>query len=536
MPNNKETIKKQSSNKRVIFYMVCIVVFIFLMLPLIFQDKNSSLQEKPPQQQALPLKTENPFTHYFNLFKNFYTPKNKKGQNRFSKINNALEAKNTADKTKKEQALAPNAANFSGEQTPSAQNNYYEETGSLEYTEQEKYPKTYDPSQEGDNYFVIQEPFEDFLMEGLYETSQLDPYEAKQTARKNIFDIFSAGPLALLPADRQTEQSLTKAPLLAKTNLPQETKTILFNDGTKTNMVSASAGNYISSVLNPFSKNNNITEGINIDGLPFETQADLVASRLNTINSNNHSSYDNKPNTSGQNDQPVKPPFPPKPPKDTFDPTKWDPQVDVACSVPSQESVREDTAQPKDAQQENQGKQPEKIEHCDQDLQDKLPKVNNNMQKDYNYLLVSGRYKGKIMIPAFNSLSDTILTFGIQSVSQDFLNYPKQLQGKQFSKNTKPTNFKFVVDLDPKIFNQMMQEEKTILLSVDPEDQKRYPEKTILIQSGEIETFPGVFRIIDEINNFPQKQAELKKAAQEKEAQENQQKAQDLQNKINAAI
>ena len=158
------------------------------------------------------------------------------------------------------------------------------------------------------------------------------------------------------------------------------------------------------------------------------------------------------------------------------------------------------------------------------------------MQKNYNYLLVSGRYKGKIMIPAFNSLSDTILTFGIQSESQDFLNYPKQLQGKQFAKNTKQTDFKFVADLNPQVFEQIMKEENTILLSVDEQDQKRYPDKTILIQSGEIETFPGVFRIIDEINNFPQKQAALKKAAREQENQDKEQKAQDLQNKINSAI
>ena len=92
------------------------------------------------------------------------------------------------------------------------------------------------------------------------------------------------------------------------------------------------------------------------------------------------------------------------------------------------------------------------------------------------------------------------------------------------------------MDLNPQIFNQMMQDEKTILISVDPQDQKRYPQKTILIESGEIETFSGVTRIVDEINNFKQKQEQLKKAAQEQEKLEKEQKTQDLKNKINSVI
>ncbi|MBR4508408.1 MAG: hypothetical protein IKP23_02920 [Elusimicrobiaceae bacterium] len=536
------------SSKIIILYIVGLLVVIFLSLPLIFQDKTNPAKQTKQKQETLPLKTENPFTHYFNLFKKFYSPNKKKGQASFSQIKNNLQVKNTLTKKGSQQALAPkNIEGILGLQTPVSDRNYYDEKGTIQYAQEEVYPETYDPSQEIKESPVKQEPFEDFLMEGLYETSQLDPYETKLAARKKMLDIISPNPFVFLTPGKNLEQPLAKATAskYIKENSPQqEEQSILFNDGTNTNRVSASASKYLNRIMNPFYSNNAIADKLDINGLPFETQAGLVSSRLNTIyinnqtNSNSNNNSQNGQNNQGGQDNPnPEPPFPPKPPQNTFDPTKWDPQIDVACSAPDEVAVQEDINQPKSAQQqETQEENSDKIEHCDQELQDKLPKVNNNMQKNYNYLLVSGRYNGKIMIPAYNSLSDTILTFGIQSDDFNFLNYPEQLQGKKFSQNTKPTNFQFVVDLNPQIFNQMLQDEKTILISVDPEDQKRFPQKTILIQSGEIETFSGVTRIVDEINHFKQKQEKLKKLAQEQEKMEKEQMAENLKDKINATL
>ncbi len=540
MKNENEKSKAVSS-KIIVLYLVGILVVIFLSLPLIFQDKTINISKQNQEQEALPLKSENPFTHYFKLFKNFYGSNNK---NEFSKIKKDLQTRNAANtsaqKRTYQQALTSKTAAVSGEQTPTAHQNYYDEENPRHYKQNEEPSQTYKPLPQAIEAPTKQEPFEDFLMEGLYDASQLDSYERKLAAIKNTKDIVNTNPFVFLPSAAQIEKPLAKnnTSIITQNNQPQGTQSILFNDGTNTNRVSDLASRYINKVINPFNTNSTITNKINIDGLPFETQAGIVSDKLNTIYITNQASSgegsSSQGNQGGQ-DNP-RPPLPPAPPKDTFDPTKWDPQVDILCSVPTLVAAQENTAQPKSAEQKPENENPDKIEHCDQELQDKLPKVNNNMQKNYNYVLVSGRYKGQIMIPAYNSLSDTILTFGIQSFDQNFINYPQQLQGKKFSENTKATDFNFAVSLNPQTFNQIMQDEKTILISVDPEDQKRFPEKTILIQSGEIGTFSGVNRIIEEINNFPQKQAEFKKAAEEKAKQEKEQKTQNLQNKINAAI
>ena len=544
--------RKAVSSKIIILYLLGILVVIFLSLPLIYQDKQTNIKQndQEQEQEALPLQSENPFTHYFKLFKNFYSPNRK---NEFSKIRHDFQTKsytaNVSEARKARQSLtSKNSANITGTQTTMASKNYYDDEGSAQqYIEEETYPQSYDPSKEIPGTPTKQEPFEDFLMEGLYDTSELDSYEKKLAARRNTKDIVNTNPFVFFPSATQIEKPLTRntESILTHNNLTKERQNILFNDGTNTNKVSTYANRYINRVFKPFNTTQTIADKIDISNLPFETQAGIVSNKLNTIyitnqgssGAGNSSSQGNQNNQGGQDNPPApRPPLPPAPPKDTFDPTKWDPQVDIACSIPPSIATQENTTEQKSAEQETQEDNSDKIEHCDQELQDKLPKVNNNMQQNYNYVLVSGRYKGQIMIPAFNSLSDTILTFGIQSFNQDFLNYPQQLQGKKFSENTKATDFKFAVSLKPQAFNQIMQDDKTILLSVDPEDQNRYPEKTILIQSGEIETFSGVNRIIGEINNFPQKQAELKKAAKEKEKQEKEQKAQDLQDKINSAI
>ncbi len=563
MENENENSKTVSS-KIIVLYLVGILVVIFLSLPLIFQEETNPVNKQNKEQEVLPLQSENPFTYYFKLFKNFYSSSKRQERNTFSKIKNNLEAKNnvagTALRRGAQQYMASKSSgNISEEQTAMASKNYYaEENAPQQYYQNEKQQQIQNSLQELTEPFAKQEPFEDFLMEGLYDTSELDSYERKSEARKKALDIINPSPFAFLPSAEMTEKPLAKntSQIITQKNTPQEAKTILFSDGTKTNRVSASASKYINKVFNPFKTTETIADKINLAGLPFETQAGLVSAKLNDIYTDNQasssssgSSYpygpDNQGGQSGPTPRPPLPPNPPAPPQDTFDPTKWDPKVDVLCSVPSFTAVQEAPAllkplgQPQETQTQEKTQEesnPDKIEHCDQELQDKLPKVNNEMQQNYNYLLVSGRYQGKIMIPAYNSLSDTILTFGIQSVDQNFLNYPQQLQGKKFSENTKPTNFEFAVDLNPQVFEQMLRDDKTILISVDPQDQQRHPEKTILIQSGEIETFSGVNRIIDEINNFPQKQAELKRAAKENEKKEKEQKAQDLQNKINSAI
>ncbi|MBQ4493244.1 MAG: hypothetical protein II972_01385 [Elusimicrobiaceae bacterium] len=512
-----EKNKKQTSIKAIMAIFV-ILIIVFLALPIIFQEEKTALDKLNKQQKALPLKTQNPFTHYFNLFKQFYTPKNKE----FKKLNNSLLAKKEADTIKNTQQNTYPAVSVAsaGQTQPQQENNYYEENKN--YSAQ----PYIEPEQKEDT-FVPQEPFEDFLVEGLYETSQLAPIETKLLARKKVFDILTPKPFTLLPSTKEIEKTLTNSsPLQVKTNA-QESKTILFNDNSNTNKISTAAGNYINGIFSPFSKNNSATMGkIDINGLPFETQSTLVASRLNTIHHQNSSGKNNNSSQGSQNNG--ENPKPPLPPKDTFDPTKWETEVNTSCDMEKMLNTE---------QQNNLAKQPVKIDTCDPDISQKLAKVNEKMQKEHQFLIVSGRYKGKIMIPTTLSLPEKVLT----SIASDeegifTLNLPRELRGKQFSKNTEKTEFNFVSALKPEVFEKLMKDEKTILLSVDTLDLLKHPQNTILIQSGEIETYLGADKIIKDINNFPTKQAEIKKMLKQKETEDKKQKAQDLQNKINSAI
>lgn len=512
--------KKQTSIKTIIAIPL-ILIIIFLTLPIIFQENNPTSNKLNKQQKALPLKTQNPFTHYFNLFKQFYAPKSKQGQNKkFTKLNNSLIANAKTQKNTKKN-LPINQEEVKTQKQTEERNNYYtQENGNP--------PSSYQVNRTFEEPFVKQEPFEDFLMEGLYETSQLDPFEKKQTARKNVFDILTPPVFAFLPSANQKENSLTQnSPLLKQAN-SRESKTIIFNDNSSVNRVSSSAGNYLNGLFSPFSKNS--TAGIDkldISGLPFETQSNLVASKLNTIHNQNSYGRDNSSNSQDSQNGREKP-RPPLPPKDTFDPTKWEPEVNTSCDT---EKILNSE------QQNNLAKQPVKIDTCDPDISKKLAKVNEKIQKEHQFLIVSGRYKGKIMIPTTLSLPEKVLT----SIASDeegifTLNLPKELRGKQFSKNTEKTEFNFVSALKPEVFEKLMKDEKTILLSVDTLDLSRHPQNTILIQSGEIETYLGADKIIKDINNFPAKQAEIKKMLKQKETEDKKQKAQDLQDKINSAI
>ena len=381
--------------------------------------------------------------------------------------------------------------------------------------------------------YVEQQVFNNILIEGLYETSHTDPYEVKQAARKTLFDIFSPRKrLALLNTQISAE------PLLVQNNsstLPQTTiennsnekeETSLFN--INVNTPNNLKGTYNYGSLDSFNINQ-ILGQLDIKGLSFDEQANLVTDRLNAVRqinnfqqaALNHSGGNNNHYNQQHNGHPN----PPLPPKDTFDPNKWDKQILSSCSM-------EDPQEEQTQTQKNTESKSEKIDTCDPELNDKLDKVSPNMQKEYTYLLVSGRYKGKIMIPAKLSLSDRVLS----SISADEWGIETLRLPKDLNKNTEKTEFEFVSALKPQAFENIMKEDKIILLSVDEEDIKKYPEKTILIQSGEIETYSGANKIIKDINNFPAKIAALKILRQKQEQEDKDQKAQNLQQKINSSL
>ena len=283
MQNKKISKIKKLSITKIIAYIICFLIILFLALPLIFKDKK--------QNETFPFRKETIFDNYYNSFKNFYFSKNGKKQNQFAKIKNDLETKKAFSKISS--ALAE--VYKEEEENSGTRNNYYLEEENyirplLPKPEEENSDKqNYPQAEEQNETFAIQEPYEDFLMEGLYETSQLDPYEAKQIAKQTVFDIFAPRTIAFLPSNTQFEQPLTKnIVLFNQNNVAGETKNILLNNKNQTNSVAASAGNYINGVFNPFSQNSNLTKGkIDIKGLTFEDQASLVASKLNTVNQNN---------------------------------------------------------------------------------------------------------------------------------------------------------------------------------------------------------------------------------------------------------
>ena len=132
------------------------------------------------------------------------------------------------------------------------------------------------------------------------------------------------------------------------------------------------------------------------------------------------------------------------------------------------------------------------------------------------------------MIPAMSSLPDRVLTTTMTSETNELLNMPEELSIKNLAQNTEETEFEFVSALKPQVFDQIMKDEKTILLSVDEEDLKRYPNKTILINSGEIETYTGANKIIKDINEFPATLENRKKEQELQVQQDIKQKTQDL--------
>jgi|GEM_PF-3353392 hypothetical protein len=532
---NKKNVKFTS--KRFFILAISLILIIFLALPLIFKDSSEmELQKSGKQTTALPLGSENPFTHYLKLLKDFYTPnKNSSQQKQFTKTNNALLAKNKEDIYQEElpPTLSPQAtptASLNKEESASATNNYYAEEAAEN--------PFYNLMQEPQDPFVEQKPFDNIIIEGLYETSHTDPYEVKQAARRTLFDIFSPKRRLALLSPRvsgsalftgnniqETPQTNTSTNAIRTTDIQTRT----FNTDTSYLSSGIDGSNYNYGSLESF-HTNQIYSNLDLSGLSFEDQANIVTARLNNIIQRDNYARRRDSNNNGQTDQNNgnnnKPPRPPLPQKDSFDPTKWNQTATDSCNS---ERHNQAVAMEEESEQSSQGTTSHPIIPCAVDS-DKMDRVEDKMQAEHKYLIVSGRQKGKIMIPSYSSLAEDVLT-RIPSKSNPFktLNTPKEIRKKGA---TEKTDYKFVNALKPEVFRQVMRDEKTILLSVDPIDLILYPANTILIRSGEIETYEGVNKIIAEINNFSTKQAEIKKFLKEKEEMEKQQKLEEISQKI----
>lgn len=523
MQKKKKDCKK-CSKKKCYIYVVGIMIILFLSLPLIYQEETLETQESKNKSAALPLKTENPFIRYLNLLKDFYLPgKTNKQTQAFTRKNNALFAKNSSQAGNIYQGENPYNSEVRNSLTlqQEAQNNdYYNYQNTAA-------PFVNTPEQEqtsihGDNSLLIQ-------TEGLYEASRTDPYEVRREARRTLFDIFSPlRRLARLSAQKGEETLFDNNDSLLSTqnNLASATNTntgFYRQEGNKyyfqNNSTAINSAFYDKGLLDAFDNPYGTTEKINLEGLSFEDQVNLVAGKLNTVRQTNQQARKNN----NQNPNGPKPPFPPPPPKNTFIPTAWDKEVRPANACSAEET-------PENAANAKNKNGLDKIPFCQSE---ELTPVNQNMQQKYKYLMVSGRYNKKIMIPEKNTLADAVLFFKIQD-DQAFnsLYSPKELDGKNFDKNTQKTDFEFVKALDPRVFNQIMKDENIILLSVDEEDLKRYRDKTILIKDGEIETYSGANRIINEINNFPAKQEQIRKEMKMQETQERTKKQISLIRKI----
>ena len=524
---NKKTRKKQKcSSKKTAISLVLILIAIFLILPLIFAENSTESQEEIPASKALPLTTKNPFTSYLKLLKNFYTPGKANRQNRqFAKVNrNAFSKQNDKKDVFLDEEPQPTLA--------AAQNSVEKQSDVDYYANQENVnPQFYPPLEEQKQGIAEQEPFDDILMEGLYETSHTDPYEVKRAARRTLFDIFSPKRHFAMLNPHVMQENISE-----RHSNNKNQRDFISSDALKQplpNYLDTSTQNYNSynyGRLNSFNQNNQIWDKINLSNLPFEEQVNLVASRLNAINSANQqyaqANNNNGNNNSSNNDQ--KPPLPPAK-KDSFDPSKWSPEVNHgSCNTEEQNTEGEKL---------QTSRSEEKIEICDKEMSNKLKRITPKMQKNYNYFIVSGRHQGRIMIPAGGSLPETVLTtFSSDEYGIEILKMPKQLRGKKLLQNTEKTEFEFASALKPQVFEELMKDEKTILLSVDQEDLQRFPDKTILIQSGQIETYPGANQIAKKINGFLANQEKIKKEAQKLEQEDKKQKAKDLDNKIASVI
>ena len=603
---------EKKKNKKIFYlktsgYILLVLFVIFLSLPLIFQEEYETTPEDTKQSATLPFKTENPFTEYIRLFKDFYNPNKviKKGTKHFNQTENILVAKNTPNETSNEVVYEEEPPVLDKTRN-SVENPYVANAKSYYNYSFDEEKEIMDLIEEAENQtpFVEQKTFEDFAMEGLYDTSHTDPYEVKQAAKENLFGIISPIKLPVFTPKQNTER------MLASNIFSNETEKTDFSYNNnilearntsskprsftpreyKTMQAAANNSFYDYGSLNSFNYNNPLVDTINISGLNFEDQVQLVSGRLysihqtNTQNTANNSGTD--PNTNGNtnngtnnkpnghhNHHPNRPPLPPGPPADTFNPALWDTNVTESCEGAPENTMVETNeapislnwfgigeeqphAQPQEPIQlqkqdssntevqstevQNTGNQentnPDKIDTCTSESVEKLDRVNSEMQKNHNYFIVSGRYRGKIMIPAMSSLPDRVLTTTMTSDANELLNMPAELSGNNLAQNTEKTEFEFVSALKPQIFDQIMKDDKTILLSVDEEDLRRYPNKTILIKSGEIETYTGANKIIKDINDFPAKLEELKKAQEIKEQQDKEQKTQDLKENIESLM
>ena len=538
MTKKRKKRNTRFTSKRFFILAISLVLITFLALPLIFSDSTESKeQDFTGPAKALPLKTENPFTRYLKLLKNFYSSGKKiNGKKDFTKTNNSLLAKNTTEIYKEElpPTLSPQATAVSslhkGEDAPT--NNYYAaETAENPF---------YNLMQEPQNPFVEQKPFDNILIEGLYETSHTDPYEVKQAARRTLFDIFS-------PRRRRLSllsPSVSSAPLLTMNNVQNSLQgNISSSNPTDLGTYSSNAINYNSSGarrtynyggLSSFTTNK-AYGNIDISGLSFEDQANLIAAKLNTINQTNNesrqssqSSYSSSSsaNNNGKNNNPQKPL-----PKNTFDPNAWNQEV-LKGGCHTSNTNTESENQEANANQQD----PNKILFCDPELIDRLNRVNKKMQEDYKYIFVSGRYEGQIMIPAHNSLSDnvrTAITYTGIAAGIDNIELPEEIKN---DKNTQETNFEFVRSIKPQLFEQLMKNENIILISTDPMDMIMHPLNTIHIDSGAIETYSGANKLIGQINDFKAQQEKVRKFLKQKEEKEKKEKLQDLGNKIESNL
>lgn len=526
MRNKKRNCYKKSPCVIITVYIILFLIVVFLSLPLIFQEETASWQISKSKAQALPLKTENPFTNYLKLLRNFYTPSKQKKA--FTRVNNPLLAKNTAKQETFAQQQEQDQTTYIEEKEQAVPNYYNYDNVEIPF---------FEPPQEPKNNLVEQENFIPIPMEGLYETSQTDPYEVRQAARRTLFDIFSPRRrLALLNQPGSSQSIFVKNSTIQddKQNIAA-TQTGTENYSFPLTMAYAplqAKNSYDYGFLDSFNRNQQLLEPLHLSGLSFEDQVNLVAGRLNIIRRNNYRQNSSDNNNGRDNPNPK----PPLPLKDTFDPNKWEKKLSTSChKSDGNDSIEkaEEKQNDKITKDSNQ-----KIDICDPEINKKLTKIDSKMQEGYNYLMVSGRYKNKIMIPAASSLPIILLTTSISSDEDGIytLNLPKELRGKQLSKNTEKTEFEFVSALKPQVFEQIMKDEKTILLSVDEEDAKRFPTKTILIQSGEIETYQGANKIIGDINKFPSMQEKLKQEFQKQAQLEKEQKVQSLNDKLTSVM
>ena len=611
---------KKKSKKIICFkisgYILLSLFLIFLALPLIFQEDYVITSEKTKNSTALPFKTENPFTEYLRLFKNFYNPDKitKKGTKSFSKTDNSLVAKNTSTEVSNKVIYEEEPPVLN--QTRNSLENPYVANAKSYYTYSfDEEEEILDLIQDAENQapFVEQKTFEDFAMEGLYDTSHTDPYEVKKAAKENLLGIISPIRRPVLTPKQNTER------MLASNIFSNETKNANFSNDIlearntnskprsftpreyKAQRAGANNSFYDYGSLNSFNYSNPLMNRIDLDGLSFEDQVELVSGRIHAIHQANMQNATNNSGTNGNsenpnngtnnthnghnnghnNHHPNRPPLPPGPPRDTFNPTLWDNNVSESCEGSPEDILHGNTSpentslenniptslnwfgigEPQQQEQtpiqiqiqtqtqeqeslitelentENQeNTNPDKIDPCTSESVDRLDRINSEMQKNHNYFIVSGRYRGQIMIPAMSSLPDRVLTTTMTSETNELLNMPEELSIKNLAQNTEETEFEFVSALKPQVFDQIMKDEKTILLSVDEEDLKRYPNKTILINSGEIETYTGANKIIKDINEFPATLENRKKEQELQVQQDIKQKTQDLKENIESSI